>query len=257
MGDWLTDQLSDLWHWSTDFGVQLLWATGISAAILIGERCLRRRINRGLRARRFNPNVVDLINIFSKVVVYLFVFIALLRVFGVSSSSLVTVIGLVTAAIALSLQDVLKNFVSGVYLLMEQPFRVGDRIEVTAQKGIVEKVDIRTTILRNEQDEQVLVPNYKVFSEIVLNRSNHIDAPDRFTLEGLTAPPAEVRKTLSKIVEGLQFSKDPKIEIVKAGPEKFDYEVSVWWKIGADDRFGFVSCLREHFPGATISRVTG
>jgi small-conductance mechanosensitive channel len=257
MRDWLNDRLSNLWNRVTDIGVELLWAAGIIAAILIGARWLRRRINGALRARNINPNAVNLINIFSKVIIYTIVFIVLLRVFGVSSSSLVTVVGLVSAAVTLSLQDVLKNFVSGIYLLMEQPFRVGDKIEVTTQKGIVEKVDIRTTVLLNEQGEHVLVPNYKVFSEIVLNRSTHIDSPDRFTLEGLTAPPAEVRETMTKIGEGLPFSKEPMVEIVKAGPEKFDYEISIWWKPGDTNRFALVSCLRERFPEATISRVTG
>jgi small conductance mechanosensitive channel len=257
MVDWLSERVSNLWDWFTGFGVQLLWAALVIAGILFGSRWLRRRLNRTLRKRNFNPNVVNLLNIFSKVIVYTMVFIVLLRVFGVSSSSLVTVIGLVSAAITLSLQDVLKNFVSGVYLLMEQPFRVGDRIEVTTQKGVVEKVDIRTTVLRNENDEHVLVPNYKVFSEIVLNRFTHGEPADRFTIEGVTKPPAEVLKMLTEVTVGLAVTREPRIEIMKAGPENFDYEMSVWWKAGAADRFALISCLRDHFPEATISRVTG
>jgi small-conductance mechanosensitive channel len=256
MSDWLKDEASNLWDWFTGFGVELLWAALVIAGILFASRWLRRRLNRTLRKRNVNPNVVNLLNIFSKVIVYTFVFIVLLRLFGVSSSSLVTVVGLVSAAITLSLQDVLKNFVSGVYLLMEQPFRVGDRIEVTAQKGVVEKVDIRTTVLRNEHDEHVLVPNYKVFSEIVLNRFTHGEPADRFTIEGVTKPPAEVKKTLTQLTEGLAVTREPRIEIMKAGPVKFDYEISVWWIAGSSDRFALFSCLREHFPEATISRVT-
>jgi hypothetical protein len=256
MGDWLTDRLSNLWDWFTSFGVHLLWAALVIVALLMASRWLRRRLNRALRRRRLNPNVVNLINIFSKIFVYILVLIVLLRLFGVSSSSLATVIGLVSAAVTLSLQDVLKNLVSGVYLLMEQPFRVGDRIEVTNQRGIVEKVDIRTTVLRNEFDEHVLVPNYKVFSEIVLNRSSKVDAPDHYKIEGLTLPPPEVRETIQQIGVGLQVAREPRIEIIKAGPEIYDYEVSVWWNAGSSDRFGFVSCLREHFSEATISKVS-
>jgi small conductance mechanosensitive channel len=254
MGDWLSDKANQFWNWFTGFGIHLLWAALIIVALLMASRWFRRRLNRTLRQRQINPNAVNLINIFSKIFVYLLVFIVLLRLFGVNSSSLATTVGLVAGAVTLSLQDVLKNLVSGVYLLMEQPFRVGDRIEVTTQRGVVEKVDIRTTVLRNDHDEHVLVPNYKVFSEIVLNRSTKTDAADRFKLEGLKAAPPEVRETVAKIASSLSFAREPQLEITKAGPETFDYEINLWWKVGGSDRFALVSCLRDHFPEATISR---
>jgi small conductance mechanosensitive channel len=256
MGDWPKDVLSNLWDWFTDFGVNLLWAALVIVGILVGSRWLRLRLNRGLRAKRVNPNAVNLINIFSKIFVYTLVFIVLLRVLGVDSSSLATTVGLVAGAVTLSLQDVLKNLVSGIYLLVEQPFRVGDQIEVTNQKGVVEKVDIRTTVLRNDLDELVLVPNFIIFSQVVLNRHTHVDLPDRFAIAGLSTPPSEVKKALLQVCKGLPLRQEPKIEITKAEPEKYDYEVRVWWNDGAADRFGFISCLREQLPEATISKVT-
>jgi small-conductance mechanosensitive channel len=256
MADWLSDKASQFWDWFTGFGLQLLWAALVIVALLMASRWLRRRLNRALRRKRLNPNVVNLINIFSKIFVCILVIIVLLRLFGVSSQSLATVIGLVSAAVTLSLQDVLKNLVAGVYLLMEQPFRVGDRIEVSNQRGIVEKVDIRTTDLRNEFDELVLVPNYKVFSEIVLNRSSKVDAPDHFAIEGITAPPSEMKEVFAQVTADMPVAKEPKLEIVKAGPIHFDYEVTVSWKAGTADRFALVNCLRERFPNATIRKVS-
>jgi small-conductance mechanosensitive channel len=254
MGNLLKDLLSNLWDWFTDIGIQLLWAALIIVAILAASRWLRRRLNRGLLTKHVNPNVVNLINIFSKMFVYSLIFIVLLRVFGVDSSSLATTVGLVAGAITLSLQDVLKNLVSGIYLLVEQPFQVGDRIEVSKERGVVEKVDIRTTVLRNDYDEAVLVPNYKVFSEVVLNRSTKSDAADLFKLEGSKVAPVEARETVTKIASSLSFAREPVIEVTKAGPETFDYEIKLWWKVGATDRFALVSCLRDHFPEATITR---
>jgi small-conductance mechanosensitive channel len=256
MVNWIGDRLSNLWDWFTDIGLHLLWAALIIVLILIGSRWLRRRLNRGLRSRHVNPNAVNLINIFSKMLVYSFVIIVLLRVFGVDSSSLATTVGIVAGAITLSLQDVIKNLVSGIYLLIEQPFRVGDRIEVSLQKGIVERVDIRTTVLLNEFDEHVLVPNYLVFSQIVLNRSSKVDAPEHFTIEGVTAQPSEMRRIFDEVAANLEVAKPPKLEIVQAGPYHFVYEISIWWKPGDTDRFALVSCLRERFPDAMIKRVT-
>src|SRR5262245_19892744 len=218
MGNWLSDKASELWNWLLSIGFHLLWTVVILIAIIVGARWVRRRLNRGLRSKHVNPNVVNLVNIFSKIIVYSFVFIVLLRSLGVDSSSLATTVGLVAGAVTLSLQDVLKNLVSGIYLLVEQPFRVGDRIEVSTQKGIVERVDIRTTVLINELDEQVLVPNYLVFSQIVLNRSSKVDAPDLYSIEGVTAQPYEMKEIFSQAATNFPLAKEPKLEILRAGP---------------------------------------
>jgi len=257
MTDWLSDELHNLWDWISSAGVQFLWGALIIAAILFGSRWVRSRTKTAARQRRYNPNLVSLIDNLAKVIVYTIVFLVVLRLIGVSTSSLATSIGLISAAITLSLQDVLKNFVSGLYLLAEQPFLVGDRIEVAGQKGVIERIDIRTTVLRDESDERVLVPNYKVFSEVVLNRSTYVDAPDRFAIDGITMPPAEAKSALKEVFAGQSgmAKKEPKIEIMRASAETFDYEIQVWWRPGESDRFALVSCLREHFPEAVIRRL--
>jgi small conductance mechanosensitive channel len=258
MQDWFSQELHNLWDWILSIGVQILWAGLIIALILFGSRWVRRRTKDAARKRHFNPNLVSLIDNITKVIIYTIVFIIILKLFGVSSSSLATTVGLVSAAITLSLQDVLKNFVSGLYLLAEQPFLVGDRIEVSGQHGVIERVDIRTTVLRDEAGELVLVPNYIVFSQIVLNRKAYVEAPDRFELEWVKMPPDEARNVFNEIFaqQSGMAKKEPKIEIMRASAETFDYEIQVWWRSGESDRFALVGCLREHFPEAVIRRVT-
>jgi small-conductance mechanosensitive channel len=91
---------------------------------------------------------------------------------GVSPAGLVAVAGAVGLAFGLAIQDILKNFFSGVYLLLERPFRVGDTIRVKEQQGKVENIGVRTTTLRTPDNVQVLVPNAVLFVEVVTNHSN-------------------------------------------------------------------------------------
>jgi len=91
---------------------------------------------------------------------------------GISSAALVTVAGAVGLAFSLATQDILKNFFSGIYLLLERPFRVGDTIRVKEQQGVVENIGVRTTLLRTPENVQVLVPNAVVFAEVVTNHTN-------------------------------------------------------------------------------------
>jgi len=97
--------------------------------------------------------------------------LVVLGILGVNPTGLVAVAGAVGLALSLAIQDILKNFFSGVYLLLERPFRVGDTIRVKEQTGVVENIGVRTTRLRTTDNVQVLVPNATVFSEVVSNHT--------------------------------------------------------------------------------------
>jgi small-conductance mechanosensitive channel len=90
---------------------------------------------------------------------------------GIPLSTVVTFVGVVGLAISLALQDILKNFFAGLYLVFERPFRLGDTISVKDQRGVVENIGIRTTTLRTDENVQILIPNMTMFAEIVQNRT--------------------------------------------------------------------------------------
>src|SRR5687768_5440086 len=93
-----------------------------------------------------------------------------LGAFGIAWTTVVALAGVFGLAASLALQDVLKNFVAGVYLLVERPFRVGEEIKVKDFVGRVETIDVRTTALRTADGELAMVPNAILFAEIILNR---------------------------------------------------------------------------------------
>ena len=129
------------------------------------------------------------------VVVWLVVtLLVVLGILGVNPAGLVAVAGAVGLAFSLAIQDILKNFFSGVYLLLERPFRVGDTIRVKDQLGVVENIGIRTTLLRTTDDVLVLVPNATVFGEVVTNHTYARPAPAKG--DGRQEPnPAETSQT--------------------------------------------------------------
>jgi small-conductance mechanosensitive channel len=106
-----------------------------------------------------------------------------LGILGFNSTGLLTLAGAVGLAFSLAIQDILKNFFSGIYLLLERPFRVGDTIRVKEQQGVVENIGVRTTELRTPENVQVLVPNAVVFAEVVTNHTHAIAVPARATDE--------------------------------------------------------------------------
>jgi small-conductance mechanosensitive channel len=94
---------------------------------------------------------------------------------NIYAAALTTLLGAITLAVTLSTQDLAKNFVAGVFLLVERPFRRGDRITIRTFSGQVSAIELRTTKLLAEEDRLVIVPNTIVMSEIVVK---HPAAPE-------------------------------------------------------------------------------
>jgi small-conductance mechanosensitive channel len=121
-------------------------------------------------------------------------------IFGIQLTLLVTVVGMAGLAVSLALQDVLKNLVAGLYLLVERPFTIGDRVQFRTYQGVVENVQLRTTALRTATGERVVVPNAMIFAEAVVNRTAYggrlvslrvvIPVPDRLGT-GQVSPAAD------------------------------------------------------------------
>src|ERR671938_90650 len=71
--------------------------------------------------------------------------------------------GVLALAFSLAFQDILRNFIAGVFLLLERPFRLGDEITVDGKTGVAENVRMRTTTLRSLEGEEILIPNSLVY----------------------------------------------------------------------------------------------
>jgi small conductance mechanosensitive channel len=106
-----------------------------------------------------------------------------LEVLGVSPAALVAGFGVLGLAASLALQDILKSFCAGVYLLFERPFHLGDEIKIKDYRGRVVDIGIRTTVLHTADQLEVIVPNSVVLADVVVNRARY-----RTPLVGPPAP---------------------------------------------------------------------
>ncbi len=169
------------------------------------------------RGKRRNLNVASLVGNLVQVGIVVLGLINVLVAFGVDLASLVTVLGVAGLAISLSLQDLLRNVVAGIYVLMEQPFKIGDKITVKEVTGTVQAIELRTTVLRTDDGLQVVVPNNTVLNEVVTNRSAstqqktvvrvRVNAADAGDLQGLNE---EITKALANI-DGIGTSPAPTV----------------------------------------------
>jgi small-conductance mechanosensitive channel len=89
--------------------------------------------------------------------------------FGNFLTSLATVAAAGTLAVGFAMQDVLKNFVGGVFIFTDKPFRIGDWIEWDGNSGVVEDISFRVTRVRTFDNELLTVPNSKLTQDVVKN----------------------------------------------------------------------------------------
>lgn len=100
-----------------------------------------------------------------------FVGIAVLGRFGVETTSIIAVLGAATVAVGLALQGSLSNLAAGVMLLIFRPYKVGEFIDAAGTFGNVEEIDLFTTIVRTFDNQQIIIPNSKIWGEKIINHS--------------------------------------------------------------------------------------
>jgi small-conductance mechanosensitive channel len=124
--------------------------------------------------------------------------------------------GFLALAFSLAFQDILKNFIAGIFLLLERPFRLGDEITVDDHTGVVEDIEMRTTTLRTSEGEQVLTPNSLVYTGTIINRTRY---PTRlFTLTAKVPnghpPDGLVDRLRDQLKNRPDLAKDPPPQVV-------------------------------------------
>jgi len=155
-------------------GIVVLLAFIVAARLiahLAGQQLLKRHV-RG-----------DMVVLGRRVVTALVIVIGVFAALGFAvENANVPIFGLLLATVvaALGVQDLLRDYVSGYYVLLERHIRVGDRVSFDGDEGLITDVRLRVTLLRNEQGDVVVVPNSELFTKSVTIRARG---------EATTAPP--------------------------------------------------------------------
>lgn len=175
-----------------DLGIAFLQLIFVVAAAVLIARWVRRRLRRRAAASP-SPALSVVVENSAAVGVYIVAFTVVLALWGLTWTGLVTALSISTVAVAFGFQDLLRSVVGGVLVMFERPFALGDRIKIREIEGKVERIDLRTTIVRADSGDRISIPNALMFSDPVTNRS-----PNRVSrvliVTGIEGSPSEVKQ---------------------------------------------------------------
>lgn len=161
------------WQMWLEQGVQwlgrLLSGLVIFVLGLVLAGWLSKLLDRWLQRRRTDAEVSLLLTRGTRwTVVIVFTVMALQQV-GFQVTAFLAGLGVLGFTVGFAIQDVSKNLVAGVLLLLQQPFEIGDAIEVAGYAGTVQDVTLRATELRTWDGRLVYIPNAEVYTNPIVN----------------------------------------------------------------------------------------
>ncbi len=162
-----TDTLQQIWTAIILFLPRLGIAILIFIIFWILARLLRGAVMRFGRTRRLSADVVNLMEQITEVGLLIFGIVTALGTLGVDVGAMIAGLGLVGFALGFALKDLLSNFLAGLLILIYNPFVRGDRISVSGNEGRVIEINLRYTVLQEEQ-KRALIPNSILFSNPVI-----------------------------------------------------------------------------------------
>jgi small conductance mechanosensitive channel len=123
-----------------------------------------KRVVRGRVQRR--QNLVKVLNrIGSSVIIFLGILIAMVvAIPGFTTAKMIGGLGIGSVAIGFAFKDIFQNMLSGLFILLAEPFRIGDQIVMGAFEGTVEDIQIRATILRTYDGRRIIIPNADIYT---------------------------------------------------------------------------------------------
>ena len=126
---------------------------------------------KALNKGKIEPSVVKFIYSIIKVGLYVLLFIAIVSILGIPTTTFVTLFGTVTLSVGLALQGSLANFAGGVLILIFKPFKVGDYIVACGDEGTVVGIDVFYTKLATVDNKMIVIPNGTLANSSVKNVS--------------------------------------------------------------------------------------
>jgi len=220
-----------------NYSLQIVGAIIIVIIGIIASKYIQKLLLRVLLKNNIDETLSGFIsNLIRFLVVAMMVILALGKL-GISIAPFIAALGAVSLTAGLALQGSVSNFAAGIILVLTKPFKIGDTITVHDVYGEVEDIKLSYTVLRNEDGEEITIPNKYMIGDVLVNSFSYR------VVEGSVgvAYESDVNKAIQTIKEIIAAQEDVSRENEPiVGVEKFnDSSVDIAYRYWAPTKSFF------------------
>ncbi len=263
-----TGQFSEFWNKvlssitesTAGFAPNLIGALFVFLLFYIAYRAFGSVLRRFLRrSKRVDLGLESLLMKTYRIVATVFIAIMVLAQFGVNVTALLAGLSIAGIAVGFAAKDTLENFISGVTILLDKPFAIGDVIQVEGTYGVVEDLTLRSTRVKTLNNQIMVLPNVHMVNQKVIN----------FTMLGVVRVdiefgiaykefPQQAREVVLPLTEGdddLHPEFAPEVVVTKLNDSSIDMQLRVFLKDARKEtrvRMRYIEKIREALREADI-----
>lgn len=211
------------------------------------------------RNRRVDAGLQGLLMKTYRVATLAFIAVMVLGELGFNVTALLAGLSIAGIAVGFAARDTLENFISGVTILTDRPFNVGDKIEMEDVYGTVEEITLRSTRIRTQNNVMMVLPNVDMIKKRLLNHSMfgtvRVEIPFGIAYKEY---PSEAREVVMALTEGddrLHPNYPPSIVVTELNDSSVDMVLRLYLRdpdLEVPIRFEYVEKIREALRHADI-----
>jgi small conductance mechanosensitive channel len=232
--DWLTSFLENL--------PKIISAIVIFIVTLLGSGYVAKWVKQVSEKKITSEETLQLVSRIVRWTVLVFGTVMALNQVSFDITGFIAGLGVAGFTIGFALQDIAKNFVSGLLLLYRQPFNLGEVVMISDYLGEVKEINVRDTVIETLEGELVIIPNRDVFENPIINYT-HTRLKRRTIMIGLgyeedADRAMEIFLNTIKSVPGVESEPAPSIRADELGESTLTLSALFWVDQKKSDLFG-------------------
>ena len=239
---------------------RLVGAFLVFVLFYLGYRLLRSVLHRLLKRSKFvDAGLEGLMLQTFRLVALSFVWIMVLAQLGFNVTALIAGLGVAGIAVGFAARDTLENFISGVTILIDRPFRIGDNIVIGGTFGTVEEITLRSTRVRTLNNEIMVMPNTQMINQQLLNHTMtsplRVEIPFGIAYKEYPQQAREIVLALTDDDGRLHASYPPDVAVTALNESSIDLVLRIYLrdpKLEVPIRYEYIEKVREALREADI-----
>ena len=239
---------------------RLFGALLVFVLFYLGYRVLRTLLQRLLkRSKHVDAGLEGLLLQTFRLVGLSFIAIMVLAQLGFNITALVAGLGVAGIAVGFAARDTLENFISGVMILLDRPFNIGDNIVIAGIFGTVEEITLRSTRVRTLNNKMMVMPNTQMMNQPLLNHTMvgplRIEVPFSIAYKEYPQQARQIVLELAESDERLHPGYPPNVAVTALNDSSVDMVLRLFLKdprLEVPLRFEYIEKVREALRQADI-----